>query len=76
MDLAFDRAALYGTCSVAIRRSHHIACLAAYLARATDRGLMMTLYSSGPTGASVAPFGGLRAVFSPNPLAVGIPTPG
>ena len=35
---AAARAAQYGTGTVVIRRSHHIACLAAYLARATDRG--------------------------------------
>ena len=33
-------AVTYGTGTVVIRRSHHIACLAAYLKRATDRGLM------------------------------------
>jgi L-lactate dehydrogenase len=57
-----------------IRRSHHIACLAAYLKRATDRGLLMLLTCSDPNTASVAPYGGLDAVFTPNPLAAGIPT--
>ncbi len=35
---------------------------------------MMLLYSSGPSNASVAPHGGVRAVFTPNPIAVGYPT--
>jgi LDH2 family malate/lactate/ureidoglycolate dehydrogenase len=43
MALATVRAAAQGTCTVVIRRSHHIACLAAYLKRATDQGLMMLL---------------------------------
>ncbi len=74
MDLATDRARRYGTGTVAIRRSHHIACLAAYLERAADRGLMMLLFSSAPNAATVAPYGGSRGVFSPNPVAAGFPT--
>jgi L-lactate dehydrogenase len=75
-ELAADRARKHGTGTVVIRRSHHIACLAAYLTRATDRGLMMLLICSDPASASVAPFGGLDAVFTPNPIAAGIPTRG
>ncbi|MGE0120002.1 MAG: Ldh family oxidoreductase [Dongiaceae bacterium] len=76
IDLGIDRARTHGLCAVAIRRSHHIACLAAFLTRATDRGMMVTIASSDPADASVAPFGGLRAVFTPDPIAVGIPTGG
>ena len=74
MDLAMQKARTYGSGTVAIGRSHHIACLAAYLKRATDQGLVMLLLSSAPAGASVAPHGGLRAVFSPSPIAIGFPT--
>ncbi|MEO7885413.1 MAG: Ldh family oxidoreductase [Polaromonas sp.] len=76
MTLASERAAVQGTCTVVIRRSHHIACLAAYLQRATERGLMMLLTCSDPNTASVAPFGGLDPVFTPNPISAGIPTGG
>ena len=76
MALATERAATQGTCTVVIRRSHHIACLAAYLQRATDQGLMMLLTCSDPNTASVAPFGGLDPVFTPNPVSAGIPTNG
>jgi LDH2 family malate/lactate/ureidoglycolate dehydrogenase len=76
IDLAVERAAIHGSCSVAIRRSHHIACLATFLPRATDQGMMVMLASSDPSSASIAPFGGLAAVFTPDPLAVGIPTDG
>lgn len=76
MALATERAAAQGTCTVVIRRSHHIACLAAYLKRATDQGLMMLLTCSDPNTASVAPFGGLDPVFTPNPVSAGIPTNG
>jgi LDH2 family malate/lactate/ureidoglycolate dehydrogenase len=76
VDLAADRAQAHGLAAVSIRRSHHIGCLAAFLQRATDRGLMVTIASSDPSGASVAPFGGRQAVFTPDPIAVGIPTDG
>jgi L-lactate dehydrogenase len=76
LDVAADMAQACGTGTVAIRRSHHIACLAAYLKRATDRGLMMLLACSDPAGASVAPFGSVSPVFTPNPIAAGIPTDG
>ena len=66
----------YGTGTVVVRRSHHIACLAAFLTRATDRGLMAIVASSDPAGRSVAPFGGVGPVFTPNPIAAGIPTSG
>jgi LDH2 family malate/lactate/ureidoglycolate dehydrogenase len=71
---AMRRATEFGTAMVAIRRSHHIACLAAFLGRATDAGLMAVITSSDPAVASVAPFGGRRPLYTPNPIAVGIPT--
>jgi LDH2 family malate/lactate/ureidoglycolate dehydrogenase len=76
IDLAVERARQGGLGAVAIRRSHHIACLAAFLQRATDKGMMIILSSSDPDDGSVAPFGGTRAVFTPDPIAVGIPTHG
>ena len=76
LDAAAAIAREHGTGTVSIRRSHHIACLAAYLKRATDKGLMIILSCSDPAGASVAPFGALTPVFTPNPVAAGIPTSG
>jgi len=76
VDLAAERAAAHGVATVVVRRSHHIACLAAFLQRATDRGMVVTVASSDPAAASVAPFGGRTAVLSPDPIAAGIPTDG
>ena len=73
---AIERARTYGTGTIVIRRSHHIACLAAYLMRATERGFVLLVACSDPNAASVAPHGGTRAVFTPNPLAFGFPTTG
>ncbi|HWQ38027.1 MAG TPA: Ldh family oxidoreductase [Burkholderiales bacterium] len=74
IELACARATVQGTCTVAIRRAHHIACLAAYLKRATDRGMMVLLMSSAPENQSVAPHGGRAGVMTPNPIAAGWPT--
>jgi LDH2 family malate/lactate/ureidoglycolate dehydrogenase len=76
IDLALARVVEHGTVTVVIRRSHHIACLAAYLERVTLAGKMVVLMSSDPNVASVAPFGGIRPLITPNPIAAGIPTPG
>lgn len=76
IDLAIARARVNGSCAVSIRRSHHLACLAAYLQRATDQGFVIVLTCSDPNVASVAPFGGRREVFTPNPVAAGWPTAG
>jgi LDH2 family malate/lactate/ureidoglycolate dehydrogenase len=76
IEAALARVAEQGVVAVAIRESHHIGCLAAYLERATARGCMILLTCSDPSEASVAPFGGLQALFTPDPIAVGIPTEG
>src|SRR3712207_606733 len=54
-DLVSERAASFGLAAVAIRRCHHIGCLAAYLPRIVGRGQVMLLFSSDPATASVAP---------------------
>lgn len=71
---ALVRVEEHGVAAVAIRECHHIACLASYLRRATGRGRMILLTCSDPSEGSVAPFGGVRALFTPDPIAVGIPT--
>ncbi|MBL8382587.1 MAG: Ldh family oxidoreductase [Burkholderiales bacterium] len=76
MEACATMARTHGTGTVVIRRSHHIAALAAYLKRATDQGFVMQLICSDRNSASVAPFGGRDPVFTPNPMAFGIPTGG
>ena len=76
IDWARPRTQMHGTATVVIRRSHHIACLAAYLEQVARDGLVILLMCSDPATASVAPFGGTQAVFTPNPMAFGIPTSG
>ena len=71
-----ERARTHGLAALTIRRSHHIACLMSYLEEITSQGLMVILTCSDPASATVAPFGARTPVFSPDPLAVGIPTAG
>jgi L-lactate dehydrogenase len=71
-----DRLAEHPVVTVAIRRSHHIACLQAYLKPVTDTGHFMLLSCSDPSFRAVAPHGGTAPRYSPNPIAVGIPSDG
>jgi len=76
LDAAMAMARECGTGTVVIRHSHHIACLAAYLKRATDKGMVAIIESSDPAVAAVVPHGGLRPFITPNPIACGLPTSG
>jgi len=74
LDAAMDMAIDAGTGAVVIRRAHHIACLAAYVRHAAARGFASLVLSSDPSVCSVAPFGAVSPVFTPNPIAAGFPT--
>jgi LDH2 family malate/lactate/ureidoglycolate dehydrogenase len=74
--IARTRLVEYPTVTVSIRRSHHIACLQAYLRPVTEAGLVILLCCSDPASRTVTPHGGVAPRFSPNPLAAGIPTNG
>ena len=76
LEAAMTMARECGTGTIVVRHSHHIACLAAYLRRATDKGLMAIIESSDPTVAAVVPHGGLTPFITPNPIAAGLPTSG
>lgn len=76
LDLAVGRARGNGTCTVSIRRSHHIACLASYLQKVAEQNFLVILTCSDPMVSTVAPFGGRTGVFTPNPIAAAWPTDG
>ena len=73
VDEAVSRSARFGISAVALRRSHHIACLAAYLEAPARAGHLVLVFSSDPSDAHVAPFGGLKPLITPDPIAAGIP---
>jgi len=68
-------AAGFGLGAVSIKRCHHIGCLAAYGPPVAAAGQMLILTCSEPATGSVAPLGGTRRVYTPNPLAAAWPTP-
>jgi L-lactate dehydrogenase len=73
VEAAVQAAEKFGLGAIAIRRSHHIACLATFLEQPARRKLLTMVFSSDPSSALVAPFGGTRPVMTPNPIAAGIP---
>ena len=73
IDSAIPRADQFGVACIAIRRSHHIGCLAALVKQAADRGYVALIANSDPAGARVAPYGGTEALYTPNPIAMGYP---
>jgi L-lactate dehydrogenase len=76
IETARQRLETHPVITVVIRRSHHIACLQAYLKPVTDAGLVILLASSDPHSHVVVAHGGTAPRFSPNPIAAGIPTNG
>ena len=70
---SIKRAEKLGLGAVAIRRSHHIACLAAFLEEPARKGYLILVISSDPSARHVAPYGGKIPVMTPNPIAAGIP---
>jgi LDH2 family malate/lactate/ureidoglycolate dehydrogenase len=76
IDTALERIEQHGVVTLAIANSHHTGALAVYLPRLTERGFLVQLICSSPAARGVAPFGGSEPLFSPNPIAAGIPTHG
>ncbi|MCA0364234.1 MAG: Ldh family oxidoreductase [Bacteroidetes bacterium] len=73
IETATEMAKNEGVGTVVIQKSHHIACLAAFLEVVARKNLMVIIACSDPRNKTVAPFGGKIPVYSPNPLAIGIP---
>ena len=71
--VAMPRASQHGMSAIAIRRTHHIGCLAALVKQAADQGFVALIANSDPAGQRVAPYGGTEALFTPNPMAMGYP---
>lgn len=76
LEEASARAKTFGTATVIIRHSQHIACLAAYLRPVAEQGLVAMLMSSDPSVGGVAPHGGTSPLYTPNPVAACYPTKG
>lgn len=62
-----------GIAAAAIHRSHHAGVLALTVERLAEQGLMALMFANAP--ASMAPWGGKRALFGTNPIAFALPVP-
>jgi len=76
LDCAAKGATAQGIGIAVVRRASHIGCLAAYLKPFTDQGLVAMVYSSDPSVGLVCAHGGIDPIYTPNPIAAGIPTQG
>ena len=74
LKLSSDRAQIHGVSTVLIKNSHHNGALAAYLLPIVEQGLIPMIKCSVPSSATVAPFGGTRALLTPDPMALAFPT--
>ncbi|MBO1113593.1 Ldh family oxidoreductase [Bordetella petrii] len=73
---ALQRVPGQGMVSIAVRHSQHIGALQVYLPDLTEAGYLCLLWATDTKVRSVAPFGGLDAVLTSEPIAAGIPTRG
>ncbi len=73
LDTALNRVEEHGVVTATIRRSQHIACLAAYLPRVIEAGYAVWMTCSTPSENTVSAHGGIDPVFSANPIAMGAP---
>ncbi len=70
---ALERSEEHPVVTFVIRRAHHIACLAAYMPEIVEAGRIGILMASDPSAGLVAPFGGKQPIYTPNPVAAGVP---
>lgn len=76
LEHAYERVKQHPVVFGAVSRSHHICSLSSYLLEPASRGFLCFIASSDPATASVAPFGGRAPLYTPNPIAMAIPTGG
>ena len=76
LKLSSERAKIYGVSTILIKNSHHNGALAAYLLPIVAKGLVPMIKCSVTSSATVAPFGGTKALLTPDPMALAFPTNG
>lgn len=76
LDLATERARQLGVCTIVIGESQHTGALAVLLRRPAEAGFIAQINCSTPSVTTAAPHGGTRALVTPNPIAIGVPTSG
>ena len=76
LKLGMERARQYGTCTIVIGESQHNGALAAMLRPPAEAGFIAEIACCSPSATPVAPHGGTKGIFTPNPVGMGIPTSG
>ncbi len=76
LEQSYERIKQHPVVFGAVSRSHHICSLSSYLLEPASRGFLCFVASCDPATASVAPFGGRVPLYTPNPIAMAIPTGG
>jgi LDH2 family malate/lactate/ureidoglycolate dehydrogenase len=74
--VAAEKASKQGVSMVTIRRCCWLGALGPYLHSLTEQGYMAQLWAQTTTCGDAAPFGGIDAKFSTNPMALAFPTAG
>lgn len=73
MDMAIERAAQNGSCTVSIRNTNHMGILRFYALKATARNMIATVMCNTPP--FVAAFGGAAPIIGTNPVCWALPAP-
>lgn len=76
VDLLCNRVEQHGMASMTLRKCQHISCLAPYVLKAAEQGLVAWMVAATPAEKRVCPHGGKRPLFSTNPFAFAAPTQG
>src|SRR6185503_14766741 len=75
VDLAISMCAEHGQAGVALRHTHHIGRLGAYVEALAAAGLVaVVLTGGGNRGGSEAPYGSRERLFGTSPIAIAVPT--
>ncbi len=73
-EIAVRKAREYGVATAMVRHSGWIAALSTHLAAVAREGLLATAWAQSSSCKDCAPFGGIDACFSTNPIALAFPT--
>ena len=76
LSVAAQRSSRHPVLTIVVRNAHHLGCHAVYLRWAAELRLISIIMDTNPGFKAVAPFGGREALYSPTPVAFGIPTAG
>ena len=75
-EVAVEKASKQGVAMVAVRKCCWLGALGPYLHSLTEQGYMAQLWAQTTTCRDAAPYGGIDAKFSTNPIALAFPTKG